>query len=320
MPHVLVVGSVNADVIVDVDRLPLRGETIAASKTDTGTFCPGGKGANQAAAAARLSEGTPSLMARFVGQFGHDAHGAALEKALVAAGVDVTLSGHPACASGQAFVFVYPDGDNSIVIVGGANAAWEAQLPPSVEAAIREAAIVLLQCEIPAYVNELVAKCAAAAKVPVLWDAGGEDRVLPTELLHAITFLAPNETELARMAQCTVNNEADAIAAARKLQQQGAQNVLVTLGGLGSILVPVDATAPIVRQQCFKVAQVVDTTGAGDCYRSAFAVAIAQGKTFQESMAFAAAASALCVQTRGAMPSMPTAAMTVEFLQQQKHK
>uniref|UniRef100_K3X8K3 Ribokinase n=1 Tax=Globisporangium ultimum (strain ATCC 200006 / CBS 805.95 / DAOM BR144) TaxID=431595 RepID=K3X8K3_GLOUD len=317
--HVLIVGSVNADIVVEIDRLPVRGETVAANRPDTGKFVPGGKGANQAAAAARLVSEQHNLQTKFAGQFGNDTHGDALRAALSALDVDSSLAGRPACPSGQAFVFVYPDGDNSIVIVGGANATWPAQLPESLVDAIQSAAIVLLQCEIPEYVNVLVAQAAAHAGVPVMWDSGGEDRKIPDDVLPLITYLCPNETELARLAGENVQSIEDAVAVARVMQAKGAQALLVTLGSQGSVFVPPAsaADADVVHQPCFKVDNVVDTTGAGDCFRGAFAVAIAEGKSVKESLKQAAAASALCVQVAGAMPSMPSAAQVASFLQAQ---
>ncbi|KAF4317643.1 hypothetical protein G195_008954 [Phytophthora kernoviae 00238/432] len=285
--HVLVIGSVNADIVVEINRLPVRGETLAANKSDTGKFFPGGKGSNQAAAAARIiGVKHPTLCAKFAGQFGNDTHGGALTEALRGVGVGTELSGHPNCPSGQAFVFVYPDGDNSIVIVGGANASWPDDLPPALSDAIKSAAIVLLQCEIPPRINALVAKTAAETGVPVMFDTGGEDTPISADVLPHLTYVCPNETELARLTKREVNNMDDAISAARFLQEQGAKNVN----------------------------NVVDTTGAGDCYRGAFAVAYAEGREVQDCMARAAAAGALCVQRAGALPSLPSGDEVVEFL------
>ncbi|RLN59905.1 hypothetical protein BBJ29_001910 [Phytophthora kernoviae] len=312
--HVLVIGSVNADIVVEINRLPVRGETLAANKSDTGKFFPGGKGSNQAAAAARIiGVNHPTLCAKFAGQFGNDTHGGALTEALRGVGVDSELSGHPNCPSGQAFVFVYPDGDNSIVIVGGANASWPDDLPPALSDAIKSAAIVLLQCEIPPRINALVAKTAAETGVPVMFDTGGEDTPISADVLPHLTYVCPNETELARLTKREVNSTDDAISAARFLQEQGAKNVLVTLGSDGSVFVPADGSE-VTHQRCFKVNNVVDTTGAGDCYRGAFAVAYAEGREVQDCMARAAAAGALCVQRAGALPSLPSGDEVVEFL------
>lgn len=314
--HILVVGSVNADIVVEISRLPVRGETLSASKADTGIFFPGGKGSNQAAAAAKIiGVNHPTLCVKFAGQFGNDAHGEALKNALEGAGVDTTLANHSVCPSGQAIVFVYPDGDNSIVIVGGANRAWPANLPTALTNAIKSAAIILLQCEIPEHINALVAKTAAKANIPVMWDTGGDDISISADLLPLLTYVCPNETELARLTKREVNSIDDAIAAARFLQGQGAKNVLVTLGSDGSVLVPVD-DSKVVLQKCFKVKNVVDTTGAGDCFRGAFAVALAEGRQVQECMTRAAAASALCVKRAGALTSLPTGDEVVAFLKE----
>ncbi|CAI5734244.1 unnamed protein product [Peronospora destructor] len=313
--HVLVIGSVNADIVVEVSRLPLRGETLSARKADTGKFFPGGKGSNQAAAAGTIiGANHPTLSVKFAGQFGNDTHGKALKDALEGAGADTRLAGYPDCPSGQAFVFVYPDGDNSIVIVGGANHAWPEEISAALTDAIKLAAIVLLQCEIPQRINVLVAKTAAEANVPVMWDTGGDDISIPADLLQLLTYVCPNETELARLTKREVTNTDDAIAAARFLQDHGAKNVLVTLGSNGSVFVPADGA--LVHQKCFKVEKVVDTTGAGDCYRGAFAVALAEGREVQACMAFAAAASALCVQRPGALPSLPSSDEVAAFLKE----
>ncbi|CAH0493183.1 unnamed protein product [Peronospora farinosa] len=311
--HVLVIGSVNADIVVEISRLPLRGETLSACKADTGKFFPGGKGSNQAAAVGKIiGANHPTLSVKFAGQFGNDTHGKALQGALEDANVDTGLAGYPDCPSGQAFVFVYPDGNNSIVIVGGANRAWPEELPPTLMDAIKSAAVVLLQCEIPQRINVLVAKTAAEANVPVMWDTGGDDTSIPADLLQLLTYVCPNETELARLTKREVTNIDDAIAAARFLQDQGAKNVLVTLGSDGSVFIPADGA--LVHQKCFEVEKVVDTTGAGDCYRGAFAVALAEGQKVQDCMARAAAASALCVQRSGALPSLPSGDEVAAFL------
>jgi ribokinase len=175
----------------------------------------------------------------------------------------------------------------------------------------------LLQCEIPDRVNALVTKAAARAGVPVMWDTGGDDRAVPGELLPLIEYLCPNETELARIAGVpSVESVEQAIEVARVMQKRGARNLLVTLGADGSVFVPESSSsAPAVyHQPRFSVERVVDTTGAGDCYRAAFAVGVAQGRSIPDSMAFAAAASALCVQVAGAQPSMPTVDRVAELL------
>ncbi|KAJ8578080.1 hypothetical protein ON010_g1126 [Phytophthora cinnamomi] len=236
--HILVVGSVGADIVVEVDRMPARGETLSANKPDTGNVYPGGKGDNQAATIAKLiGADHPTLTAKMACQFGNDNHGKMIKEMLQSVGVDTSLCTQAKCSSGLAFVFVYPDGDNSIVIVSGANSAWPAELPSSLIDAIKTAAFVLVQCEIPVHVNALVAKAAAETNVPVMWDTGGDDYQIPADVLPLLTFVCPNETELARLTEREVSNTDDAIAAARFLQEQGAKDVLVTLGADGSVFV-----------------------------------------------------------------------------------
>jgi ribokinase len=313
--YILVIGSVNADILIEIDRLPALGETIAASTPHTGTFSPGGKGANQAAGVARLAR---SLQAKFACQFGNDTHGENLKQILHNEKVDISLSGEHLCPSGQAFIFLYPSGDNSIIIVGGANSKWSIPLSKKLQNAVKEATIVLLQSEIPSEINGLVTTLAYEHNVPVMWDTGGEDRAVPKELLSKISFLCPNETEISRLVGFDVKNKEDAIAAARQIQSQGGQNVIITLGSNGSIFVPSNSSETPTFQPCYSVEKVVDTTGAGDSYRSAFAVAFAEGKSICECMQFAAAASALTIQTKGALNSLPTSEQVEEFLQHNK--
>ncbi|KAG1697565.1 hypothetical protein DVH05_016005 [Phytophthora capsici] len=314
--HILVVGSVGADIVVEVDRLPARGETLSASKSDTGSVYPGGKGDNQAATIAKLiGPDHPTLVAKMACQFGNDSHGKMIKDTLDSIGVDTTLCTAATCTSGLAFVFVYPDGDNSIVLVSGANSAWPEELPAPLIDAIKTAAFVLVQCEIPVRINALVAKIAGETKVPVMWDTGGDDYPIPADVYPHLAFICPNETELARLTKRQVNTMDDAIDAARFLQEQGAKDVLVTLGSYGSVFVPVDGSE-VLRQKAFKIDNVVDTTGAGDCYRGAFAVAYAEGRPMNDCMLRAAAASALCVQRPGALPSLPTAEEVAAFLKE----
>lgn len=202
---ILVVGSVNADIVLHLERLPRVGETVAASN-DSGYMVAGGKGANQAVAAARLSANSESSLVHggaavaFAGRFGRDAHGAALRAVLRENRVDLAFSDDaaPGTPTGQAFILLQAGGDNSIVIVGGANVTWAAELPPTLVRGIGDAALVLLQREVPDHVNVAVARTARAHGVHVLMDVGGRADPLPAELLPLVTILSPNESELAR--------------------------------------------------------------------------------------------------------------------------
>jgi ribokinase len=306
-PAVVAVGSVNADLVVE-SRLPKPGETLCAS--GGGRVFPGGKGANQAAAAARL--GLPTA---FVGQTGRDGAGQLLRSALSDCGVTLHHCAQVDEPSGQAIIVLQPGGENSIIIVPGANAAW---LEPGADAlaAVASAKLLLLQREVPESVSLAAARAAFAAGVPVILDAGGDDSPICAELLRLATYISPNETELARLSGLsTSGGEEDVLRAARHLQTtQGARAVLVKLGAHGCLLVPPPPGAPL-RQLAFKPARgVVDTTGAGDCFTAAFGVALVEGRTPAEALRFASAAAVLAIQTMGAMPSLPSRREVDELL------
>lgn len=299
----LVCGSLNADIIIEISRFPKKGETLGTRSPDTGIMVPGGKGANQAVAAARLSGS--GRKAEFVCQFGNDSHANKLQQVLVDNGVDIAGCGRADKPSGQAFIFLEEDGSNSILIVGGSNVAWPKEVSGFARQ-IRNASAVLLQREIPEYINEAVATLAFEAGVPVIQDVGGEERSFSDAQLRRLTYICPNETELERLTGMATDSEEKMVAAARTLQKKGVKNVLCTLGSDGAVLITADGK--VLRQKCCPVpgGKVVDTTGAGDCFRSAFAVALVEGRPLQECLKFAAAAGALTVSRYGAVPSLPS--------------
>jgi ribokinase len=304
----LVLGSINADLYVEIAALPRPGETIA------GRDCavrPGGKGANQAAAAAKLGHPT-----RFAGRLGSDAFAPALRAELRAAGADDALLTTVPGPTGQAYILLQTGGENSIIVAPGANSVWQG-VDAALTAAIQQAGALLLQREIPEAVNLAAARIAHAAGVPVILDAGGsEDGPLPAELLPYLTVCSPNETELSRLTGLPTANEEQVLAAARLLQQRGVGTVLVKLGARGCLLVRADGST--LSQGVFRV-PVVDTTGAGDCFTGAFTVALLRGLPEAEQLRFACAAAGICVQRLGAMPSMPSAAEVAAFLGEQSH-
>jgi len=302
---ILVVGSINMDVIIDVERMPRSGETIVASYPDTGQTVPGGKGANQAVAVSRLCRGGGKCSAQFVGQWGGDEHARALEKCLAENGVDISACGRAGGPSGQGLVFLGADGGVSSVVVAGSNAAWPQGIT-AFEGHIRAAGAVLLQREIPERVNALVAEAASAAEVPVFQDVGGEDRPIADELLAKVAFLSPNLSELRRLSGLPVGTEEELLAAARSLQARGARNVLVTRGEAGALLLAEDGR--VLRQPAAAIpgGKAVDETGAGDSFRAAFAVAFVEGRPLEDCLRFAAAAGAVAVSRLGAVPSLPS--------------
>jgi len=296
-PPLVVVGSANADLVLSVSRLPLAGETLAAS--DLQTF-PGGKGANQASAAGRLAY--PTL---FVGQLGNDANAGILRDSLGSCGVDCSALSVVDAPTGTAVILLQPSGENSIVIVGGANQAGWA-LTEIAKTAIAGAGMVLLQREIPEAVNIEVAKIAQAAGVPVVLDVGGQEGEISPELLARLTVVSPNETELARITGMPTDTEAQIGAAAGLLFSKGIETVLVKLGAKGSLLLRGAEVRPPVRQAAVPVDKVLDTTGAGDCYTAAWAVGCLDGLPAEDAMLFASAAAAICVQGMGATTSLPS--------------
>ncbi|CAN0899785.1 RBSK [Linum grandiflorum] len=308
-PPLVVVGSANADIYVEIDRLPKAGETISAINGQT---LAGGKGANQAACGGKLSYPT-----YFVGQVGEDAHGSLITEALTKGGVRLDYLrnvGGGDVPTGHAVVMLQPGGQNSIIIVGGANmSCWPDKLTDEDLKIIKNAGIVLLQREIPDSVNIQVAQAAKAAGVPVILDAGGVDTPIPAELLKAVDIFSPNETELARITGMSTESFEQIGEAVKKCHYMGVKQVLMKLGSRGSALF-VEGEKPI-KQPIIPAARVLDTTGAGDTFTASFAVAFVEGNSKEECLRFAAAAASLCVQVKGAIPSMPDRASVADLLQ-----
>ena len=309
---ILVVGSLNADTFLPVTRLPVEGENLTVLPGRTVEIdVPGGKGCNQAVACARLCAGANPVS--FLGQFGNDAAATTLRKALTDAGINVSQCG--TCAdvpSGRGYVFLQEDsGKVSAVVVGGSNVEgwsdWKQESDTRItteyiDSLLKDKSCVLLQREIPEYVNYAIAKRASALGVTILQDMGGEDRPMDEDMLRLCDYLIPNASELHRL--CATLGEdlstaynrdggtAHIVNCAHLLQKHGANNVLVTLGASGSVLVDKDGKTITVQPSCQLPSQssVIDETGAGDCFRAAFAVARTEGKSIHEAMQFASAA------------------------------
>ena len=334
-PSIVVVGSLNVDIIV-ASRPPELHETVVAVEPRA-RFAMGGKGANQAVAAARLVAGARPV--KFVGVFGNDAHAVELEAELRANGVDLSVSerAHD-LPSGQGFVMLSPDGAASSVVIPGANTWWpadEAELAERMEAATRGAAVVMLQREIPDRVTLAAARAARARGALVLLDAGGVDDPIPTELLSAVDYVMPNESELARQTNVPADTDEGAFAAAEALAGAGAPRVLATLGARGALLVSKDADTGDFRRTRFPAAdvpggRVVDATAAGDAFRAAVAVFLAEDRDAETAKTraetedgvlvsarvarAAAAAGALAASKVGAAPSLPSRAAVAAML------
>ncbi len=293
---IVVVGSVNMDLVARAERIPLAGETVHG--TDFQTH-PGGKGANQAVAVARL--GYP---VRMIGSVGSDAFGEDLRAQLVRSGVDAAAVRTAKGPSGVAVIAVASNGENAIVVTPGAN---DSVSPKDIEDnidAIREAGVVLTQLEIPFETVEHLAAVCQRQKVPLILDPAPA-RALPIDLLGRVSWLTPNETELASIVPEAKHdsNALEAFETVEVLVKQCGHGVVLKRGSRGAYLATKDGLRKGV--DAFHVT-AVDTTGAGDAFNGAFAVALLLGKSPIESAQFASAAGALSVTRAGAQPSMPT--------------
>lgn len=304
-PKILVVGSINADTFLPVSRLPSEGENLTLRPGCIPIIdVPGGKGCTQAVAASKLYGDKGKVV--FVGQFGKDAVATKLCQALEEESVDVSPCGHhDDLPSGRGYVFITDSGTVSAVVSGGSNAGgwtswkntWESngeeeQQVGQLDELLEHCKCILLQREVPEYVNLLIATQAKKRKegILVIQDVGGEDRPISREMLELCDYVIPNESELFRLVQSlgerTTDEDAqdgdgEIIKCAKVLQKHGAHNVLVTCGSRGSTLVT--ETGHVLHQPASTLApsNVVDETGAGDCYRAAFCVALLEGQTLQ---------------------------------------
>jgi ribokinase len=291
---IVVVGSINLDLVAITARIPAVGETVLGREFQ---MHPGGKGANQAVAVARL--GYPVQM---IGKIGSDALGDPLWGHLQKEGVGLEGVQRSDGASGVAMIVVSADGENCIVVTPGANAEVTPEYVDSHRDLIRNAGLVLTQLEIPLDTVEHVADLCFQYQVPLILDPAPA-QALPPSLLKRVRWFTPNETEAAFYAPngLAVNDEATSRTRARRLLSQGPEGVLLKMGARGLYL----ATDAIDEQLDAIPVKVVDTTAAGDSFNGAFAVGLLLGRSPKESARFAAAAAALSVTRAGAQPSMP---------------
>lgn len=292
-PKIVVVGSSNNDMIIKLDRIPRPRETILGGEFYTAA---GGKGANQAVAAARAGGNIT-----FVGRVGRDIFGDQSIAGLNREGINVKyVTRDPVVPSGVAMIFVAKDGENSIAVAGGANGRLGRREVDMAQSAIAGADAVMIQLETPLNAVLAAAKSAARARVPVILNPAPA-RVLPDELFRLVTILTPNEIEAELLTGITVTNEQTAAKAAKQLRARGVPNVLLTLGAEG-VFVASESACGLVPGFPLKA---VDATGAGDVFNGALAVAFAGGWTLMEAARFANAAAAISVTRRGAQPSAP---------------
>ena len=302
---IVVVGSINLDLVASTDRIPQVGETVIG-RTFASFF--GGKGANQAVAVARL--GYPVSM---IGNVGNDAFGIQLRNGLKDAGVDTEYVETVEGSSGTALIITGSNGENSIVVVPGANARLS---PKSLERAaplLKQAGFILVQLEIPLETVEYLAEFAERYDIPFMLDPAPA-RELPASLLRRVSWLTPNETETCQLLKTNLDdNEQSANTAADQLLSRGVKNVVLKLGSRGCVIA--QQSIPKQRVAAFRV-NAVDTTAAGDAFNAGFAVGLISGYSALESGVFASAVAALSVTRPGAQPSMPPSDEVEKFLQE----
>ena len=296
---IIVFGSLNMDLVAQVPALPQPGETLLGTGFHT---VPGGKGANQAVAAARL--GLPTAM---VGRIGDDSFGKALRNALYGAGVDTDLLQVDDAPSGVALINVDDAGENQIVVVPGANdkvtAADANHLPLGAEPSV-----VLMQFEIPLAAVQAAAK--QAADHCVIVDPAPARLDLPADFYGLVDILTPNQTEASQLAGVQVKSIPTAMEAAQVLRQRGVSTVIVKLGSQGAV---VASESEVFHIPAFAV-KAVDTVAAGDAFNGGLAVALLEEKSLRSAVVWASAVAAISVTTAGAQSSMPIREQVEEFL------
>lgn len=289
---IVVVGSSNTDMILKLDRIPLPGETRLGGEFMTAA---GGKGANQAVAAARAG-GDVMLVARV----GEDMFGERAVAGLVECGINVEHVRRDQSPSGVALIFVGEDGENSIAVASGANAKLSPADVRMAEVSIGAADILMMQLESPLTTVQAAAESAAARDVRVILNPAPA-QPLPNALLSLVSVLTPNETEAELLTGVKVMDDASCAEAADILLAKGVQVVVITLGSKGAYV----ATPEWRRHVPGFAATAIDTTAAGDCFNGALGVALAEGMDLLDAVRFANAAGAIAVTRMGAQPSAP---------------
>ncbi len=298
MANILVVGSINMDLVVRVPHSPEPGETVLGG--DFETF-PGGKGANQAVAAARMG-GDVTM----VGRVGQDDFGNTLIKNLVDDQIKTTyVIKDSEAATGIAMISVAADGENSIVVASGANYEVSVEDVNNTRDLMREADILLLQLECPLEAVSAAIELAAAYEVPVVLNPAPAQSLSKT-LLSQVAYLTPNESELR-----ILSGENDLEKAIQKILSWDVKNLIVTLGANGVRVVAEDLDRHLPAYEI----TAVDTTAAGDAFNGALSVALAEQQPLLEAVRYGMAAGALAATKRGAQPSLPTREAVENFLQ-----
>lgn len=295
MKKILVVGSLNMDFVIRVDAMPLAGQTVMGHDM---TLVPGGKGANQAYAIGKLGG-----QVEMIGAVGNDVYGTALKENLESVGVGTSgievLDDVP---TGNAFISVDRNGENSITVVPGANAKLTRAMIDRHLDLIDACDIVVMQLEIPLDVVTYVKDLARARGKHILLDPAPAQKGLTKEFFQGFDIVKPNETELQCLVGQELHTKEELTAGARTLLEQGMEAVLVTLGGDGVLLVTKQACEAFPA----KKVKAVDTTAAGDSFTAAFVVACSKGASYPDAIRLGSEVAAVVVTRKGAQTSIPT--------------
>ena len=304
---IVVVGSINIDLVASAEKIPAVGETVRGGDFQ---IHPGGKGANQAVAVARL--GYP---VRLIGKVGTDTFGEQLLFYLKEAGVGIDAVEKHEGTSGVAMIAVSPRGENSIVVVPGANGQVTPDFLDAHRETIRGAGLVLTQLETPIDTVEHLANLCEEEGIPLMLDPAPA-RSLPESIFRHLRWVTPNETEAAFFAAQLADDvrQLEAKQIANALLSAGVENVVLKLGARGVYLSTANNSSQMIP--AFPV-KAIDTTAAGDAFNGAFATALMLGMGHVEAARFAVAAAAISVTRHGAQPSMPTRAEVDELLRTQ---
>lgn len=309
MPHIVVVGSLNMDLVVEVPTIPLPGETVLGK--NFATF-PGGKGANQAVAAARLG-----AHVTLIGRVGSDAFGDQLLASAQADGIDVSYVGRDeSAATGIAMIVVDTQGQNSIAVASGANFCLTVEQVQQAWRKLEKVDLLVMPLETPLDTIQTAVDLANQSGTCVLLNPAPA-RQLPASILVGVDVLVPNEPETAQLTGMSVDNPQESRSAAKHLLSLGVGNVVLTLGSRGALVLD-GKTAGFTLVPPWNVS-VVDTTAAGDAFVGGLAVALAEGKSLVEAAQFANAVGALAVTKQGAQPGMPVR-QEVEALLEERNR
>lgn len=305
--HLVVVGSINMDLVVRTPRMPLPGETLLGSDFHT---IPGGKGANQTVAVARQGAAV-----KIVGCVGNDDFGQAQWRCLNAEGIDLSLLQVDAQqATGIAVIMIDQSGQNSIIVSAGANNAVSVAQIDAAKDAIAQAAMLICQLEVPLESVMYAIESAHRSQTPVLLNPAPAHHGLDLTLFEQVTYLILNESEAEALTGMGVSDVTSAKAAALRLRDAGAKTVILTLGANGAIV----AHGGELYHEAAVSVKAVDTTAAGDTFVGCFAFAISEGVSVPEAVRIATHASALSVTKLGAQPSIPTRQEVEQFIAQRR--